>query len=242
MFTGDIIGCGYACRHCWSSYGLSGRERARWFSADEAANRLLDGCLQNNRVLARLSHGEPLIYPEHVIAVADRFLEMRPDGKYVFLVETNGSTAVKWIIDALEAVAERHESEAEGTSLYVRFSLKALDEANYVWLTGKGDAFYQKVYDNFWYALEQKKYLGVVCSLVEDCIADDEQYEAFLEMLDTAAPGAARYVDLEQLKVYRKKPTELDLYMDERRRRAMVREGDDPDVMENPEAFMHGND
>lgn len=84
--TADVVGCNLRCGMCWAwkntSYALTG---GIWMSPEEVAGRLVAIARERNFTSVRISGGEPLIAPEHLLNVVDNIPQ-----DYVFIVETNG--------------------------------------------------------------------------------------------------------------------------------------------------------
>ncbi|MFN7105520.1 MAG: radical SAM protein [Pyrobaculum sp.] len=83
--TADVVGCNLRCGMCWAwrntSFVLSG---GVWMSPSEVAERLEKIAKSRGFRQVRVSGGEPLIAPQHVLKVID----LLPN--YIFVVETNG--------------------------------------------------------------------------------------------------------------------------------------------------------
>ncbi len=83
--TADVVGCNLRCGMCWAwrntSFALTGGE---WMAPEEVAARLEEIAERRGYRQARISGGEPLIAPGHVLRVVDLLRD------YAFIVETNG--------------------------------------------------------------------------------------------------------------------------------------------------------
>ncbi|WP_053240277.1 radical SAM protein [Pyrobaculum islandicum] len=96
--TADVVGCNLRCGMCWAwrntSYVLTA---GAWMSPYEVADKLRKIVKEKGFNQVRISGGEPLIAPKHLIKVID---ELRD---YVFIVETNGILIDKAVAKELAA-------------------------------------------------------------------------------------------------------------------------------------------
>ena len=83
--TADVVGCNLRCGMCWAwrttSYALT---TGNWLAPHEVAEKLGDIAKRRGFRQVRISGGEPLIAPRHLLQVIDYL------AKYTFIVETNG--------------------------------------------------------------------------------------------------------------------------------------------------------
>ena len=83
--TADVVGCNLRCGMCWAWRNTSFVFTAgEWLSPGEVADRLRDIAKKRGFEQVRVSGGEPLIAPPHLLRAIDLLAE------YVFVVETNG--------------------------------------------------------------------------------------------------------------------------------------------------------
>ncbi|MCX8136522.1 radical SAM protein [Pyrobaculum aerophilum] len=83
--TADVVGCNLRCGMCWAWRNTSFVLTAgAWMAPHEVAARLREIAKSKGFQQVRISGGEPLIAPEHLLEVIDLLSE------YTFVVETNG--------------------------------------------------------------------------------------------------------------------------------------------------------
>jgi uncharacterized Fe-S cluster-containing radical SAM superfamily protein len=228
-FSGDLVGCGFACRQCWSTYGLAGKDKAVWRSPDDVADRLIAGARKHGRIIVRLSHGEPMLYPDHVVAVAERVISRSED--LTFQVETNGLWATPEVIDRLDAIGRRTLGDGmttmpgEDSRIGVWFSVKVPDPLAWSWYTGRRPDEYEQMMRNVEYAARHAHGIFVSVGVVADMLEDEREMQIFLARVDRWRPGLAQVTELEEHKVYFPRERPIDRAMGRRRVRMAEREG-----------------
>jgi uncharacterized Fe-S cluster-containing radical SAM superfamily protein len=123
--SADCVGCCLRCVFCWSS---APRDHPNTFGKFYLAGhifRMLDECAKKFRYQKlRVSGNEPTIGKNHLF----RLLELAEQGKYFFILETNG------ILLGYDANYCRQLSTFK--NLHVRVSLKGTNEEEFARLTG----------------------------------------------------------------------------------------------------------
>ncbi|ABP51164.1 MAG: radical SAM protein [Pyrobaculum arsenaticum] len=127
--TADVVGCNLRCGMCWAwrntSFVLSSGE---WLAPAEVAERLRGIAERRGFRQVRVSGGEPLIAPVHLLQVIDSF------AKYTFIVETNGLLIDKAL--AKELAARPHA--------VVRVSIKGATAEEFVKITMSPPQYFYK--------------------------------------------------------------------------------------------------
>ncbi|MEE9376492.1 MAG: radical SAM protein [Candidatus Lokiarchaeia archaeon] len=137
--TADCLGCNLRCVYCWAQKKVWKPERyGQFYTAEKVANRLIS----MNLPLVRVSGGEPTISKEHLLSL----LTLIPED-ITFILETNG------ILLDEKYVKELSKFE----NLYVRISLKGVDEESFEKITGAEGKFFL----NQLHALELLKHYGI---------------------------------------------------------------------------------
>lgn len=122
--TADCLGCNLRCAYCWAQKKVWKPERCgQFYTAREVAKRLIS----MNLPLVRVSGGEPTIFKEHLLTL----LALIPE-RITFILETNGILLDK------EYVKEWSKFE----NIYVRVSLKGVDEETFEKITGAEGKFF----------------------------------------------------------------------------------------------------
>ncbi len=122
--TADCLGCNLRCAYCWAQKKVWKPERyGQFYTAQEVAKRLIS----MNLPLVRVSGGEPTIFKEHLLTL----LVLIPE-RITFILETNGILLDK------EYVKELSKFE----NIYVRVSLKGVDEETFEKITGAEGKFF----------------------------------------------------------------------------------------------------
>jgi uncharacterized Fe-S cluster-containing radical SAM superfamily protein len=129
--VGDVVGCNLRCLFCWSGRARDDPTVGFWVSANEAYRRLASIARKKGYKYIRLSGGEPTIGWKHLLCLLDL---VEADGKYLFILETNG------II--LGADKGKACQLAKYNHLHVRLSIKACNPELFTKLTlAKPEAF-----------------------------------------------------------------------------------------------------
>lgn len=127
--TADVVGCNLRCGMCWAwrntSYVLTGGE---WLPPGEVARRLREIASRRGFRQVRISGGEPLIAPQHLLAAADQLTDL------IFVVETNGL-----LIDRALA-----RELAKRPHLVVRVSIKGATPEEFVKITASPPEYFHK--------------------------------------------------------------------------------------------------
>ncbi len=130
--TGYAVGCCLRCVFCWVDAARDFPERVvRFYSAEEAAQRLLENARRRRLRRLRISGGEPILGREHLLGVLDAVA----DSGYLFILETNGVLLGESAdyVQALKAYANVH----------VRVSLKAGLAEGFQQRTGARGEFFE---------------------------------------------------------------------------------------------------
>jgi uncharacterized Fe-S cluster-containing radical SAM superfamily protein len=126
IVTADAVGCGLFCRFCWVSDAVRYRPRevGRFYTAKEAADRLLSLSEKSGIRQLRVSGGEPAIGKRHLLELLEelRKREVR------FILETSG------IPIGYDETYAKQLSRYE--HVHVRVSLKGCNEREFHVLTG----------------------------------------------------------------------------------------------------------
>lgn len=186
--TADVVGCNLRCGMCWAwrntSFALVGGE---WLSPDDVARRLAEVAKSKGYRQVRISGGEPLIAPRHVLRAMDLLRD------YVFVVETNGL-----LID--EALAKELASRPNAV---VRVSIKGATPEEFAKITASPPQYFRK-------QLEAIRLL--VESGMEPCrdvypaamlgFSTDESTRRLVEALGEIDPRLSECVDVEYVILY----------------------------------------
>jgi len=122
--TADCLGCNLRCVYCWAQKKVWKPKRyGQFYTTQEVAKRLIS----MNLPLVRVSGGEPTIFKEHLLIL----LTLIPE-RITFILETNGILLDK------EYVKELSKFE----NIYVRVSLKGVDEETFEKITGAEGKFF----------------------------------------------------------------------------------------------------
>jgi uncharacterized Fe-S cluster-containing radical SAM superfamily protein len=116
--TADCVGCNLRCIYCWAQKKVwHPTKYGKFYTPEEVSNHLLKMDLSSVRV----SGGEPTIGKEHLL----RVIELIPED-ITFILETNG------LLLDVDYVKELSKFK----NLYVRVSLKGVDEESFRQITG----------------------------------------------------------------------------------------------------------
>jgi uncharacterized Fe-S cluster-containing radical SAM superfamily protein len=139
--TADCLGCNLRCVYCWAQKKVWNPEKYGVFYTPREVSEKLD---KMRLSLIRLSGGEPTICKNYLIEL----LNLIPQNK-LFILETNGT-----LLDE-EYIAELSKFK----NIFVRVSLKGVDEKTFERITGAERAFFK----NQLIALEMLKKYGIKC-------------------------------------------------------------------------------
>lgn len=224
--SADIIGCGFACNQCWSTYGLAGKDNIVWLHASESAERLIKAATEGERKIVRISHGEPFLYPEHLLEVARLLLEADIPHKPIFQIETNGLHAKPEWIDQLTDLAAAHpDTEGHrGTSLSrigMWWSMKSSVPAWWVWHTGRPEEDHETMFSNWEYAVENAEGIWIGTAVFPELLQSDEEFDELVQLADELRDGAGEWVFKERFKTYFPYERDVDRRMGARRLKAV---------------------
>jgi uncharacterized Fe-S cluster-containing radical SAM superfamily protein len=122
--TADCVGCNLRCAYCWAQKKVWHPQKfGKFYSPESVAERLL----KMNQPLIRVSGGEPTIGKDHLL----KLLSYVPEN-VVFILETNGMLLNKEYVEEL----------SKFKNLYVRVSLKGVDEQTFGQNTGADGKFF----------------------------------------------------------------------------------------------------
>ncbi len=117
----DVVGCNLRCAYCWSwKYITQPQQYGSFYPPQEVAKRL-----NSMGRITRITGGEPTICFEHLLEVIKRI-------KGIFILETNGI-----LLDD-----EKVEKLSHFKNLFVRVSLKGVDEKTFNSVTGADGKFF----------------------------------------------------------------------------------------------------
>jgi len=137
--TADCLGCNLRCVYCWAQKKVWQPQKfGKYYSPKSVSERLLT----MNQPLVRVSGGEPTIGKDHLL----KLLSLIPE-EVLFILETNGI-----LLD------EGHVKDlSKFSNLYVRVSLKGVNEQTFEQNTGADGRFF----NNQLKALELLKKYGI---------------------------------------------------------------------------------
>lgn len=229
VFGAELVGCGFACRQCWSTYGLRGKDKSKWLDPDTVATRLIEGAYKNNRRLVRITAGEPFLYPDHLVAVVERVLEhgseMQPPLRVQ--IETNGLFATPDVMQRLNEIAADHiapfnpayplENDQDRSALGMWWSFKAPDATAWVWHTGRSPEEFETMLSNTKWALRNARNIDIWLGLMIELCEDDDLREEFAEVMEECRPGQAQKIGYENFTVYHHTLRDIDVRMGNKR-------------------------
>ena len=129
--TGDVIGCNLRCKFCWSSTFRDNYRVGKFYSPEEAFNKLRRIAERRGYRLIRLSGSEPTLSMKHVIDL----IKLCEEFNYVFILETNGIL--------LGARRDYVRELSRFNNLVVRVSIKGACEKDFNILTGAKELYFE---------------------------------------------------------------------------------------------------
>ncbi|MBD3253776.1 MAG: radical SAM protein [Candidatus Lokiarchaeota archaeon] len=124
--TADCLGCNLRCAYCWAQKKVwNSKKDGSYYSPNEVANTLIS----MNLPLVRISGGEPTICKPHLVGVISLIPKHR-----LFVLETNGLLLDEQYVKIL----------SKFKNLYVRVSLKGVDERSFEIITGSEGINFKK--------------------------------------------------------------------------------------------------
>ncbi len=137
--TVDCLGCNLRCAYCWAQKKVWTPEKfGKFYTPREVSEKLI----KMNYALVRMSGGEPTIFKKHLLELISLF----PENK-LFILETNGILLNEDYIEEL----------SNFKNIYVRVSLKGVDEKTFEQITGADSKFFKNQLN----ALELLKKYGI---------------------------------------------------------------------------------
>lgn len=137
--TADCLGCNLRCAYCWGQKKVWHPEKfGKFYEPREVSEKLI----KMNLPLVRISGGEPTICKDHLLEL----INLIPENK-TFVLETNGILLDENYIKSLSRF--KH--------LYVRVSLKGVDQTTFEQITGS----YGRFFKNQLEALDLLKKYGI---------------------------------------------------------------------------------
>ncbi len=137
--TADCLGCNLRCAYCWAQKKVWTPEKfGKFYTPREVSEKLI----KMNYSLVRVSGGEPIICKKHLLELISLF----PENK-LFILETNGILLNEDYIEEL----------SNFKNIYVRVSLKGVDEKTFEQITGADGKFFKNQLN----ALELLKKYGI---------------------------------------------------------------------------------
>ncbi len=126
--TADCLGCNLRCAYCWAQKKVWNPARYGEFYTPDAVSEKLD---RMNFSLVRISGGEPTLCKKYL----RELVSLIPEDK-LFILETNGILLDENFVREL----------SKFKNLYVRVSLKGVDERTFEKITGaEGKFFYNQI-------------------------------------------------------------------------------------------------
>lgn len=123
--TADCLGCNLRCEYCWSQKKVWNPEKfGEFYTPKEVSEKLVKMSLP----LVRVSGGEPTICKDHLLEL----IGLIPEDKG-FILETNGILLDEDYVKNLSGFK----------NLYVRVSLKGVDETTFERITGSSGRFFK---------------------------------------------------------------------------------------------------
>jgi len=122
--TADCLGCNLRCAYCWAQKKVWNPERYGEFYTTNEVSQNLD---KMNYSIVRVSGGEPTICKEFLLDLISSI----PENK-LFILETNGILLDEDYVKEL----------SNFTNLYVRVSLKGVDEGTFERITSAEGKFF----------------------------------------------------------------------------------------------------
>ncbi|MFX1327643.1 MAG: radical SAM protein [Promethearchaeota archaeon] len=122
--TADCLGCNLRCAYCWAQKKVWNHRKYGKFYSPKKISEIL---LKMNISLVRVSGGEPTIGKDHLL----KLLNFMPEN-IIFILETNGILLNDGYIKEL----------SKFNNIYVRVSLKGVDESTFQLLTGADGQFF----------------------------------------------------------------------------------------------------
>jgi uncharacterized Fe-S cluster-containing radical SAM superfamily protein len=123
--TADCLGCNLRCAYCWAQNKVWTPEKyGKYYSPKD----ILEKLMKMDISLVRVSGGEPTICKDHLLEL----ISLIPENK-VFVLETNGILLDESYIKEL----------SKFKNLYVRVSLKGVDEVTFEKITGAEGKFFK---------------------------------------------------------------------------------------------------
>jgi len=134
--TADAIGCSFLCAYCWNYFrNLNPARFNKFYSAQEVAENLLKIARKRSFHLFRITGSEPLLGEaslEHLIGLLKIIFREQPHS--VFILETNG-----FFLGCRKDLIEKLIFK----NLWVRISLKGVDEESFELISGVKREFFQ---------------------------------------------------------------------------------------------------
>ena len=134
--TADAIGCSFLCAYCWNYFrNLNSARFNKFYSAQEVAENLLTIARKRSFHLFRITGSEPLLGEaslEHLRGVLKIIFQEKPQS--VFILETNG-----FFLGCRADLIEKLKFK----NLWVRISLKGVDEDSFELISGVRRDFFQ---------------------------------------------------------------------------------------------------
>ncbi|MFO7795373.1 MAG: radical SAM protein [Promethearchaeati archaeon] len=124
--TADCLGCNLRCIHCWAQKKVW---NPKLFGEFYQPKKVCQKLLQFNQSSIRISGGEPTLCKSHLFKV----IELIPK-EILFILETNGILLDEFYVEQL----------SKYKNLYVRVSLKGVNEDSFQKITGAKGEFFQK--------------------------------------------------------------------------------------------------
>lgn len=186
--TADVVGCNLRCGMCWAWRNTSFEFTVgEWFSPEDVADRLRDIARKRGFRQVRISGGEPLIAPAHVLKVMD----LLPN--YIFIVETNGTLIDRQLAKEL----------ASRSNAVVRVSIKGATAEEFEKITMSPGTYFYRQLDAIRYLVESgMKPCHDVYPAAMIGFSTDESIKKLEEALANIHPDLPQCIDIEYVILY----------------------------------------
>lgn len=122
--TADCLGCNLRCVYCWAQKKVWNPNKfGEFYTSKEISQKLLNMKMS----LIRISGGEPTLSKNHLLNI----ISLIPKN-FLFILETNGVLLDEYYIKDL----------SQFENLYVRVSLKGVDEVTFEKITGANGKYF----------------------------------------------------------------------------------------------------
>ncbi|MCX8184242.1 MAG: radical SAM protein [Sulfolobales archaeon] len=195
IVTGDVVGCNLRCKFCWAWYFTwESLSKGYFYSADEAALKLVELTRKSGYRRVRLSGGEPTLGFKHLLEVVNEVLAR----DLAFTLETNG-LVFGYYREYSEAISKFRKRGIE-----IRVSVKGTNPHEFFELTGADPKFWYVQIDALRNLIEvglepiREVYPAVMLSM-----SGEEGLKKFISTLRSIHTELPELVDEEYIILYR---------------------------------------